>query len=60
MRLVALAAVVACCCAGCMHPPPKSIDVGGTSIGIGTTDVWSQEHPTDAEKKRGGGVPGSD
>jgi hypothetical protein len=55
---VAIACAVAL--GGCAHPPPKSIDIGGTSVGIGTIDVWSQERPTEAEKRRGGGVPGSD
>ncbi|MCU0868543.1 MAG: hypothetical protein MUF30_02930 [Burkholderiales bacterium] len=53
-------ALLAVATGGCMHPPPKSIDVGGATVGIGAIDVWSAERPTDAEKRRGGGVPGSD
>jgi hypothetical protein len=59
-RVVRVVIVCAVALGGCAHPPPKSVEVGGRSIGIGTTDIWSQERPTEAEKRRGGGVPGSD
>jgi hypothetical protein len=47
------------CCAGCAPGPGRPAgENGGASLG--TDDFWSKANPTSEERRKGGGIPGSD